>query len=302
MTKTCVLIIVDGLQPIYEDMMYMVQEMLEAKGYECRYLYHHIAQMEGLLKNDETTQCFFFGTKLTHPIVRIPDGSYLMDFDHAHWMHERFRPDIVERNHIITFSSHMIHDFRNMFGSHISIGLFRFGYTRYLDYGYQINPTYEYDVCFLGTVSDRRANVLDELQQKYRCFVHSHIEYTPGNATTKLGHIYRGQERAKLYQTSKIVLSIAFTDEYLQNTNASRIFPAVSTGAFVISERSLDEEQNVDADKICINVPLSQLGSTIAYYLHHHEERERLRQQFYEKVKTMKCDFPMPPSSSVNVE
>lgn len=292
MPKRCILIIVDGLQPIYEDMMYMVKSKLETNGNECDYLYHHIAAMQGLLKNDDATQCFFFGTKFTYPGIHIPRGSYLMDFDHAHWIRERYNASLLSHNRIITFSSHMMKDFRAMFGNGIDIGLFRFGYSKYLDYGYRNNTSYDYDICFLGTLSDRRRRVLEPLQQKYRCFVHSHILFTPGGMTTQFTHLYRDHKRAELYQRSKIVLSIAFTDEYQQNTNASRIFPAVSTGAFVIAERSLDEEQNQDVDKICVNIPLEAFETTIEHYLSHDEEREHERQRFYETIQTMQCDFP----------
>lgn len=291
--RVCVLIIVDGLQPIYEDMMYMLKDMLENNGHQCEYLYFHLAVERGLLRNDQEVQCFFMGTKLRHHGVIIPPGSYLMDFDHGHWLEERFHRDIVRSNHIVTYSSHMIQDFRTRFGDDIRISLFRFGYSKYLDYGYVEAPEYEYDICFLGTISERRKNIIKPLQERYKCFVHSHVQKYEAEdyATFHLGHIYREASRADVYKRSKIVLSIGFTEKYLQNTNASRIFPAVCTGAFVVAERSFDQEQNTFVDQICINVPLEELYDRIDYYLHHDDVRETQRKAFYNNVKSMQCSF-----------
>ena len=291
--KRCVLIIVDGLQPIYEDMMYMVMETLESQGHPCQYEYYHLAGAQGLLKNDDTTQCYFFGTKFTHHSVWIPPSSYLMDFDHAHWIEDRYTPQLVQSNRIITHSSHMMQEFRQRYGETIDIGLFQFGYAKRLDYGYAEAPTYDYDLCFLGTMSDRRRKLLAPLQERYRCFVHSHVQKyeSPEYCTFQLGTLLRDEERANLYKRCKIVLSLGFTDDYLQNTNASRIFPAVCTGAFVIAERCRDEVQNLAVDDICVNTPTDKLYEHIHHFLQHDSEREQRRRQYYERVKNMKCSF-----------
>ena len=107
--------------------------------------------------------------------------------------------------------------------------------------------------------------------------------------------IYRPNERAEIYKKSKIVLSIAFDDRYSECSNASRIFPAVSTKAFVVAERSKDDDQNRILDKICVNVPTEKLLHTIDTFLSFDCVRECVRQQFYNNIKSLVTDLPVFP-------
>lgn len=284
LSKLHVLIIVDGIQVIYEDMMYMVRYGLDVQNIPSTYLYYHVAIEKGLLKNDEETQCVFFGTKYLHHSVHIPHGSIITDFDHLHWIWERLNKDLIQHNTIMTFST-SIADYILQQNPQASVKLFQFGYSKYLDFGYDNAPQYKYDICFLGTMSPRRSTILDKLKEKYRCYIHQHITKTSNKMTTELKQVLSGIERAIIYKQSKIVLSISFLDEYTINCNASRIFPAVSTGAFVISERCLDEEQNKSIDQICVNVDLADLHNTIDEYLSNDEKRETKRLEYYNFLK-----------------
>lgn len=282
--KLYVLIIMDGIQKIYEDMMLMVMHGLDSIEMPHTYLYYHVAIERGLLKNDNHTQCVFFGTRYLFYGVHIPNGSIVTDFDHLHWIHERLSSDIICNNRIMTFSS-SIAEYILQKEPSTFVDIFKFGYSKYFDFGYVQHPEYKYDICFLGTLSDRRTKIIDQLKEKYNVYVHSHIEKSDNQMTTKLKHIFSGEERATLYSESKIVLSISFSDEYKTNCNASRIFPAVSTGAFVISEKCLDDNQNENIDKICMNVSLEDLYDTIDKYIKDNEEREKKRLEYYNNVK-----------------
>ena len=290
--KLYILIIIDSVYNIYEDLLFIVKHSLDVSGYSNTYVYYHVAVENGLLKNDEETQCVILGTQYLQHNFHIPLGSILMDFDHLDWIDNRLDKDLVLNNKIVTYSSVNANYIQDKYNK-TNISLFTFGYSQYLDYGYIHNPTYEYDVCFLGTIlGGRREPIINTLKERYKCYVHEHIVLPEGNSNmTDMKHIIKGEERAKLYAKSKIVLSIAFTDEYLTNSNASRIFPAVSTGAFVVSERCLDEFQNQSADKICVNVRLQELYEMIDYYVHHDEEREKKRWEHYNNVKQLQPLF-----------
>ena len=289
--KTYIFIIMDPIRHIYEDMMFMMKHALDEHHILNDYLYYHVAQQKGLLKNDEETQLIFMGTKYLFPNIVIPKGSILTDFDHEHWMLERWNMDLLEGNKVMTFSK-ILNDKLRAMSPQTPFSIFKFGYAFDLDYGYSYDQDYDYDICFLGTIYERRRAILDRFSSKYRCFFHNHIEEDKGSKTRVVGTVLRGHERADIYKKSKIILSIAFNEEYLACSNASRIFPAVCTGGFVIAERCLDEDQNTQLDQICVNVPLDELYKQVEDYIADDTKREQLRYQHYRRLKTMTTDIP----------
>lgn len=271
--------------------MFMMQHALDLKDTAYDYLYYHVVVERGLLKNDADTQLVFLGTMYAHPSIVVPKGSILMDFDHTHWIHDRWKPSLLDGNRVVTFSRLLNEKLRKM-SPMTDFRLFKFGYASQHDYGYSYLMEYEYDICFLGTIYERRKKILDMFRNKYKCFFHNHIYVCEASSTHKVGNVLRGRERANIYKRSKVVLSIAFNDDYLECSNASRIYPAVSSGAFVVSERCRDESQNRELDKICVNVPLEEMFKQVERYVRNDEERERLRYQHHSNVKKMISDIP----------
>lgn len=290
--KLYILIIIDSVYNIYEDLLYIIKHSLDVSGYPNQYVYYKDAVTNGWLKNDEEIQCVILGTQYLLHKIYVPPGSILMDFDHLDWIDKRLDQNLIDHNKIVTYSTSNANYIKEKYDKP-RISFFKFGYSKYLDYGYTHNPTYEYDICFLGTIlGGRREPIINILKERYKCYIHEHIIFHETNRNmTDMRDIITGENRAKLYAKSKIVLSIAFTDEYLMNSNASRIFPAVSTGAFVISERCLDESQNESVDKICVNVPLNYLFEVIDYYVHHDDKREKKRWEYYNNVKQLQPSF-----------
>jgi hypothetical protein len=288
--KKYIFVILDPIPFIYEDMMQMMMHRLNLQDLPHEYLYYEHAVSKGLYKNDHETQLVLLGTQLIKfPGLVVPKHSIIADFDHLHWVKERWNLDLLQNNRVVTHNMAVFEALRKM-NPTVDISIFQFGYASALDYGYSFSTDYEYDICFIGTIFPYRKKLLDGFLGKYRCFFHTHVVLDDQKLIG--GHTYRGEERANIYKKSKVVLSIPFNEEYRECSNASRIFPAVCTGAFVVAHDCFDAVQNALLEKICVNVAGDKFFDTVAYYITHDSERETLRYDNYHRVKEMLCNVP----------
>lgn len=290
-----ILIIVDPIHTIYEDMMFMVMHRILQQGHECFYLYYHVAEEQGELYNDDAHRCIFFGTAYASPLITIPPRSIMTDFDQPHWVDCRWNMELIRDNHVYAFSRNVRDHLYSMYPSE-NIHPFEFGYSRFLDFGYEKSPTYEYDICFLGSVaiSEHRQRVLSILKSKFKCYIHDRVEGVE-EQTVMYNKVLLGKERADIYKKSKIVLSIPFSEEYSQTNNKSRIYPAVCTGGFVIAEQCLEDSSDETVSQICLTIPSNTLCDTISHYLEHDDIREELRFKHYVHIKSILTNIPTDP-------
>jgi len=265
------LIILDNNILMYEDMVYQFKNTLDSKSISNIIISYNEAKSKNFLVNNHQFQCVFFGTKYKN--FDIPIHSILTDFDNDTLFEKHFSQELIENNKIACYSKITVNKIKCLYPES-KVGLFHFGYSKYLDFFQNSNK--DIDICFLGGFEDRRKNIIQTLSKNYTC-IHTYGIF--------------GKERQKLYNRCKIILSIASSD-YMKNfTNSSRIFPAVSNGCFVIAEKCTDEEQNKILSNICINTEYDNIVSLVKYYLTFEEVREKKRQEFYNHVKTISSDI-----------
>lgn len=263
------IIILDNNYYMYLDIVLQLKYAFDKKNIENEVMPYQDALKRKLLMNNQEHKCIFFGTKYNN--FELPKNSILTDFDNDKIFEKHFTKEMVDNHTIVSYSRITIEKIRNQYNS-FNVGMFYYGYCGYQDLN--LNVDKDIDVCYLGGAEDRRKNIMTQLSQNFKCV------YTYG--------VY-GEDRQKLYSRSKIILSI-YSGDYLKNfSSGSRIFPAVSNGGFVISEKCLDEEQDNILSKICVNTNYENLINLIKYYLTFDKEREKLRQQFYENIKAMEC-------------
>ncbi|HHX43187.1 MAG TPA: glycosyltransferase [Chloroflexi bacterium] len=117
-----------------------------------------------------------------------------------------------------------------------------------------------YDVTFVGTVTPRRAQILDALAQ--RCRLHR-------------ANVWNPRALNALYNESKIVLNLHLSD--LPNTE-TRIAEVLGAGAFLITE-ALSSPHLLREGEHYVSVPtgdIAALHEAVAYYLAHDAEREAI--------------------------
>lgn len=117
--------------------------------------------------------------------------------------------------------------------------------------------TKDLDILFVGTPSQRRKLILDQLNKEFRVTV-----------TSAFGH-----DASVLFNSAKIVLNLHATDELDTET---RIYEALGAGAFVVTEKLAQESPFINgADLIEVN-SLADLPDVLRHYLASQDEREKI--------------------------
>lgn len=98
---------------------------------------------------------------------------------------------------------------------------------------YNIDNTYDYDVCIVGWMNDRREQIVQKIREK-------------GISVKIIG--YRdelfGDERDKVIRKSKILLNVHYSDNMFCFEQI-RCFPFISVGQIIVSEDSFDKVESV---------------------------------------------------------
>lgn len=267
------IIILDNNFHMYLDIVYML-----AHSFEVNNIPYTLINYTPNLTNDENNKCIFFGT--AYYGFAIPDGSILTEFDCVEVTQNRSNlQTLIQKNSLFSYSRNVINYIKQL--SHESkVGMFYYGYSKYLDFGYNRGEQ-DIDICFVGNVNDqRKVSIIDEIKDRFKDRKLFFGGYSP---------YLEGQQRGDIYKRSKIVLSIYSKESLFNYSSGSRIFPAVSTGAFVIAEKCNDSEQFEILDKICINTEPEKLLDTIEYYLFNSQIREIFRAKFYENIKNIQA-------------
>ena len=217
--------------------------------------------------NTDTRRFVTFGGGLTRHT--IPDNSIINIFDWWEWERQHYI-DYSPRCILYTYSQRDLKLAKELIPN-ARIFMFDFCYSPALD-GYQDMPK-QLDASFYGGHSDRRVQIVNAIRANG-----VNVHYTPG------GWCY-GQQRTDLLNKSKVVLAIFSGGCGFNHTIGSRIFPAISHGAFVVAEQSTDEDVNQTLQPYCIVCPAADMPSVVKYWSTHDEEREALRAQFHQRFK-----------------
>jgi hypothetical protein len=264
------IIILDTSINIYMDIVVMFTHWCKVNN-----ISYLIINYNSSITNDESNKCIFFGTEYYK--YRIPKGSIITEFDCIDVVKNRLNLSLTKNNKILSYSS-LLTNYLNKVYPKTKVGHFYYGYSSDLDYGYN-NNNKDIDICFIGSLyPERRQKIFNDIRNRFKdrnIFIGG---YNPYLAL---------EDRGKVYKNSKIILSIYSEEKMYNYTYGSRIFPAVSTGGFVIAERCIDPEQHSVLERICINTEPDKLLDTIEYYLTNESEREKLRKTFYTNVKNI---------------
>jgi hypothetical protein len=274
------LIIYDRNPWIYVDMAEQVKTMLKHKGRECQIII--LWKFEDLGDHDfRNGTNIYFGHDIYD--LYIKPGSILTEFDPAGYTtFNKYTRDIIANTIMSCYSKGSTREFLKIFPQG-QIVPFKYGYMDKYDtideYGER-----DIDVCFISNpiYTDRRIYILSELK--------------------RLGYnVYYNKQfllpdrRTHFYKRSKIILSIYSSENNLEYSSGSRIYPAVSIkGNFMIAEKCTDQEQHELLSKICINVAYNDMIATIVYYLKYPQLREHMANIFYKNVKDTYADIGIP--------
>lgn len=265
------IVILDTAYHMYLDMVYMLMHFFDLNNTK----YSLIDYNTGLF-NDENNKCIFFGSEYYK--YMLPKGSIIMEFDPINVVKNRLNFQIAKNHKIYSYSS-ILNDYITRMFPKSNVGMFYYGYSKYLDYTTSDIICKDIDICFVGSVEfGRKREIIKSIQDRFGDRALFFGGYNPFLA---------GSDRAKIYMRSKIILSLYTHTDLFQFSSGSRIFPAVSTGGFVIAERCFDKEQNSILEQICINTEADNLLDTIDYYLKNDSERETKRKEFYTNVKSI---------------
>jgi len=278
------IVIADKIPYIYEDMALMICQYLINRGQPvyidiCSQVEEY-KQREPFLKNN----VIYLGQLVSE--INIKPGSIITDFDPINFDLISVLPEkTIKANKFLCYSDKVIQHIKSKF-PFINISKFRFCYSEFLDintlrcseyYGKKFTKYSEadkqYDVTFLmgNYVYPRRNKIINIL---IACGLNVYHD----------NHTHR-QDRMEIYSKSKIILSIYSKKENLEYSSGSRIFPAVSSGCFVISEKCINKEENEILESICINVPYESIVTTVLYYLKNYTERIDKNTKFYDNIK-----------------
>lgn len=127
-----------------------------------------------------------------------------------------------------------------------------------------------YDICFIGTVDQRRRKFLAELQGRYNCFVHR-CAYNRTGLT--------GYNMAAIYAQSKIAVNIQHAGFLTPGDfiTSNRAYNAMGSGAFFLNH-PLREKQLLWTNHHCrqYDGSIESLVGDVNYYLKHDELREQI--------------------------
>ena len=130
-----------------------------------------------------------------------------------------------------------------------------------------------YDVTFIGTLTEKRRQLLGELKRRLDIKL---------NVVKACRH-----NMVAYYNMSKIVLNISRMNEI-----NVRVFEALGSGAFLLTDRSKEvEELFRDGKHLVMYDDVVDLVEKIIYYLKHEDERKAIAQEGYREVVTRHTIF-----------
>jgi len=107
---------------------------------------------------------------------------------------------------------------------------------------YNPDNTYDYDVCFFGWMSERRYNMMHQLQSR--------------GLRVMYGQEHWAEHRDRIIAKSKVMVNVHYTEDF-KCFEQIRCFPWMCTGKIVVSETSYDTDERVifaDYDKLADTV------------------------------------------------
>lgn len=142
---------------------------------------------------------------------------------------------------------------------------------------------YGADVCFVGTLTRERQEVLKRLTD-FNLKIWGDVPKGNG-LIDELNRFYKGnaygEKMVKIFNASKIVLN--FQPKDMMSTGNMRTFEIPGCGAFQLTDRINDEWFNVDREYIGFENTES-LKRKIKYYLQHKNERESIARRGYKRA------------------
>lgn len=269
------IIILDNFYDMFLDLAYQLQYYLNGNKYE-----NEIVNYSENIENNSSNKYIFFGTAYKN--FKIPNGSILTMFDNIKTFDNTFPPYLLENNTILHYNQNEISLLKLKY-PFLKIHHFKMGYAQTLDFSNlktSENIPFQYDICFIGNLSERRKNILNELSSKgYKVYAGGYHPY------------FSGIRRARLFHSSKIVLSIYTNEDTFDCSMGSRVIPAVSNKNFVIVETSTNELNNEFMKKIAVVANYDNIVEKCIYYLNNENERIDKENIFYENIKQTIVDI-----------
>lgn len=297
------LFVADTYLGMYLDMAFMLMSQIQKEGHTAQIVkcvsqdHYQNAHMGSfidtcdirLMKIRANTQVIVFGNLYTTCPWIVPPGAVLTIFDCTTVM-KNITSNFLRDNVILHYTPTDCDLFRERVPEAV-IAKFNFAYTPYLDFA-TYDTKKEYDAVFIGNLSERRSFIIDRLRQAgltVECFRYYITDFCTG------------LKRALLYSKAKVVLSMFANEHTRNNTLASRVVPAVCTGAFVVSEASNEEELNDDLKDVCHLTSYDNMVHDVLCFVYNEAERESKRLQFYTNMKQKQqvCDISILTSKSI---
>lgn len=146
---------------------------------------------------------------------------------------------------------------------------------------------YESDVCFVGTLSEERQEILKRVQNdngNIRLKIWGDI---PSGVNLKLELLpfykgkARGEKMVKIYNASKLALNIHSPD--MTSGGNMRTFEITGSGAMQLVDY-VDKNWFVNGKEIIVFNDVNDLKEKIAYYLKHDRERKKIANAGYKRA------------------
>jgi len=134
------------------------------------------------------------------------------------------------------------------------------------------------DILFMGSINERRRNILDKLEKKYKLHIASNNLWN--------------EEREHLISRSKIVLNIQFYDNGI--LELVRLSYLLSGNTFIISENGREDKLIEEMRKYMILGKYNSLEILLKKYLENPEERNRKKKEFIENWRKTSFDNSIP--------
>ena len=266
------IVIHDTFIDMFLDMVGQFQHYLTSNNHTFS-IVNNISPNDNTTNSNINTKYIFFGTGFKNKF--IPENSIVTMFDNINLFDNMIPQTLLENNDIYHYSKHDCKLLKEKY-ENIRLYYFKMGYNPYLDISASFpNLNYVYDIVFVGNLSSRRKHITDTLRNKgYKVFTGGYQPYIGG------------LNRSKLYLQCKIVLALYTDSNTFYNTLGSRVIPAVSTKAFTITEKCLDETINNELEKYSIISEYDDIVNKCQYYLNNENEREILKNNFYSNIKS----------------
>jgi len=264
------IIICDNFSDMFVDLAQQLLYFLSVSGKIASIVDYSDHLVRNITDNDK---CIFFGTHFKSKYV--PNRSMLTVFDTLIHFHNIVPERLLHTNTILHYNMNEIHKLQEKYEGKLSVYYFKMGYNPYLDLQYkQCNTSHIYDAIFIGNVSPRRKHIIDSLINKgYNVFYGG---YSP--------KYYTLNDIIPLYKRSKVILAIYTDDRTIDCTLGSRVYPAVSTNNFVITEESTNKLANSELSECSFVTSYDTMVNIAEYYIKHDIERENKKKEFYEYI------------------